>query len=108
MSKEIMITTVDNPYNPFEEWEKWLLYDTNKGYHTCERLASVTAVSDQDSDEENFYAVEQGINELIKTGALNKNGEIVEFKKVVKEVLPLKHSEDTDQSNSEDTTTKPL
>jgi len=86
MSKEIRVTTADNPYDPFNEWEKWLLFDTNKGYHTCERLASVTTVSDQFSDDEVYEAVENGIAELMKTGAINKLGEIVEFKKVVKEV----------------------
>lgn len=84
MEKEIRITTTDNPYNPFDQWKEWLLYDTNKGYHTCERLASITIVSKQLSDEENFETVEEGINELIRYGAIDKNGNIIEYIKVIK------------------------
>ena len=84
MSKEVRITTVDNPYDPFTEWNDWYMYDLQQGYGTCERLASITATSDQLSDQENFETVEESIEELMKTGAINKKGEIVEYKKVYK------------------------
>ena len=99
MGKEIRVTTVDNPYDPFDEWEKWLLFDTNKGYHTCERLASITVITDLFTDDEIYDAVEDGIEELMKTGALNKLGEIVEFKKVIKESSVLKQSEESNEDN---------
>lgn len=84
MAKAVMITTTDNPYDPFTQWEQWLMFDTNQGYNTCARLARVTTISEQLSDEENFDSVENGINELIKFGSINKKGEIVEFKKIYK------------------------
>ena len=37
MYNPVRITTVDNPYDPFEEWDEWYLFDKTKGYHTCER-----------------------------------------------------------------------
>lgn len=82
MSKEVRITTVDNPYNPFTEWDDWLMYDVQQGYATCERLSSISLLSEQLTDQENFQAAEDAINELLKTGAINKKGEIVEYKKV--------------------------
>lgn len=84
-NKELRVTTADNPYNPFTHWEQWLLYDTNAGYNTCGRLASITFLHDSMTEEEIYESVDHGIDQLIKTGALNKQGEIVEFKKVIKE-----------------------
>ncbi|NCA91990.1 hypothetical protein EOM82_01885 [bacterium] len=85
-TKDIRITTADNPYNPFTEWEQWLIYDRVNGYYSCERLASITTVSDQLSDDENYDTIEEGINELIRYGAFDKDGNIIEFKKVYKTV----------------------
>ena len=39
MSKDLMVTTVDNPYNPFTEFYEWLSFDIEKGYNTCGLLA---------------------------------------------------------------------
>lgn len=84
MVKEVRVTTVDNPYNPFTEWNEWYSYDLQKGYYTCERLASTTILSDQLSDKENLDSLEDSIKQLMKTGALNKSGEIVDYKRVYK------------------------
>ena len=51
--EEVRITTVDNPFNPFTEWDEWFNFDLQKGYRTCEQLASITFLSDQLSDSEN-------------------------------------------------------
>lgn len=83
MNEEVAITTVDNPYNPFDEWDDWYIYDLQMGYCTCERLASIVkSLPDALTDSENNYFVDQAINELIKFGAINKKGEIIEYKKV--------------------------
>ena len=34
-TKETMITTIDNPWNPFTNWDEWYAYDEWHGYHTC-------------------------------------------------------------------------
>ena len=34
-----MISTSDNPYNPFTNFHEWFVYDETKGYHTCSLLA---------------------------------------------------------------------
>lgn len=84
MMKQARITTVDNPYNPFNEFELWYLFDIQKGYNTCSRLASITATSNQFSDAENADIEEDSMNELIKTGAIDKNGNIIEYIKIEK------------------------
>ena len=84
MSKEIRITTVDNPYNPFTHWEQWIVFDKLKGYHTPERLAKVAPLSDRLTDTEIYESVEAGIEAMIRYGAIDKKGFIVEYKKVFK------------------------
>jgi len=78
----IAITTIDNPYNPFTEWDNWWTYDVTHGYMTCERLASITTLSDALSEEENAQSIEESIDKLIKTGAISKDGKLIEYKKV--------------------------
>ena len=34
-TKETMVTTIDNPWNPFTNWDEWYAYDEWHGYHTC-------------------------------------------------------------------------
>lgn len=64
--KECMITTFDNPYDPFTQFNHWFLFDTEKGYNTCAYLDRVAKVSEEFSDEENNLAIEQAIDEIIK------------------------------------------
>ena len=82
---EVRLTTVDNPFDPFTEWDDWYFYDLQNGYNTCERIASITILSDQLSNQENVDSEEDAMDEIIKTGAINKKGEIIEYKKVFKE-----------------------
>ena len=65
------ITTVDNPYDPFEQFDKWFLFDEEKGYHTTSYLGRIARTSDQLSDEENTKEVERAIDEIIKNDFLN-------------------------------------
>lgn len=66
MSNECMLTTNDNPYNPFDEFALWLLFDKQKGYNTCEYLARIVRLSDDLSEKEADDAIEQGMDEIIK------------------------------------------
>ena len=75
-----MLTTIDNPFDPFEQFTSWLLFDKEKGYNTCEYLARIAKVSDQLSDKENDDEIERAIDEIIKYDVLNI------YKKVKKEV----------------------
>jgi len=84
-NKEIRITSLDNPYNPFTHWKEWLLFDTNAGYNTCGRLATVTFTSDSMTHKEVYDEVEHGIEILMRTGCINKFGVPIEYKKVIKQ-----------------------
>lgn len=66
METRFALTTIDNPYNPFEEFTSWFLFDVEKGYNTCAYLGRIARTSDQLSDEENNREVERAIDEIIK------------------------------------------
>ena len=66
-----MLTTVDNPYDPFEQFIDWFLFDEEKGYHSCGYLGRIARTSDELSDEENELEVERAIDEIIKYDFLN-------------------------------------
>jgi len=85
-NKTIRLTSIDNPYDPFTHWEQWYLFDMNAGYNTCGRLASVTFLSESMTNKEQNEALEEGMELLIKTGCISKNGNVVEYKKVIKNV----------------------
>ena len=64
--REVAITTIDNPYDPFTEFDKWFRYDTTRGYNTCAYLGRIAMTSKSLSDEENAKAIEEAIDEIIK------------------------------------------
>ena len=66
MEQRFALTTFDNPYDPFEEFTSWFLFDVEKGYNTCGYLARIARTSDQLSDEENNKEIERAIDEIIK------------------------------------------
>lgn len=59
------LTTFDNPYDPFTQFLKWFLFDTSKGYNSCQYLARIARTSDELSEIENAKEVERAIDEII-------------------------------------------
>ena len=84
MGKMVRVTTADNPFNPFTEWDEWYFNDLSKGYSTCERLDRLSNTSSQLSDELNNEELEQAIDQLVEVGAVGKDGTIVDYVKVYK------------------------
>lgn len=79
--RECRLTTFDNPYDPFEQFVPWFLFDIEKGYNTCSYLARIARTSDQFSEEENNQEIEKAIDEIIKHDFMNI------YKKVQKQTV---------------------
>ena len=71
MASKCMLTTFDNPYNPFDEFTSWFMFDEEKGYHSCAYLGRIAKTSEQLSDEENAQEIEREIDEIIKYDCQN-------------------------------------
>lgn len=60
-----MLTTVDNPFNPFSHFDEWYAWDEAAGYHTLSYLGRVVVTSDELSDADQSLAIEQGIDDIV-------------------------------------------
>ena len=71
MDKEYMLTTIDNPYDPFEDFDSWLMFDKEKGYDCCEKVARIAQISDDMSEKEINEEIDRAIDEIIKNDFMN-------------------------------------
>lgn len=61
-----MLTTIDNPFNPFTNYDEWFQFDEEKGYHTSQFLAKIAKTSSNMSDADYEREVERAIDEIVK------------------------------------------
>lgn len=71
MDTETMLTTFDNPFDPFDEFVPWFLFDVEKGYYTCSKLARIARSSEDFSVTEEKEETERAIDEIIDHDFLN-------------------------------------
>lgn len=60
-----MLTTFDNPFDPFEQFTSWLLFDNEKGYNTSGKLMRIAQISDDMSQAEIDEEIERAIDVII-------------------------------------------
>lgn len=75
-----MLTTVDNPHDPFDDFTAWYTFDVMSGYNTSEFLARILIDSDQLSEADHDRAVELAIDEIIQENVSGVH------RKIIKEV----------------------
>ncbi len=66
-----MLSTVDNPFNPFTQYDEWYAYDMQLGHHTTEFLARICVTSADLSEADQDAAIEAAIDEITRE---NVNG----------------------------------
>lgn len=65
-----MLTTTDNPFDPFTQFDDWYQFDESKGYHTCSYLARIAKTSNELSDLENELEIARAIDEILQFNVL--------------------------------------
>lgn len=63
-SKDFWLTTTDNPYDPFIEFESWLAFDEQTGYFTNGLLARLCLDSPNFSDEQNDLEIMKAMKNI--------------------------------------------
>lgn len=68
---EYMLTTVDNPFNPFNRFDEWFAYDRQCGYDTPSFLARIVQSSFEISEPSQQVDINNAIDEIVEE---NVNG----------------------------------
>jgi hypothetical protein len=82
------LTTVDNPYDPFTEFNEWFEWDRASGYDTPNYLGRVVFYSTDLSDADQAVAVSDGIDSI-----LEEHGDTF-YKKLTREIEDDKYDEE--------------
>ena len=64
------LTTVDNPYDPFDQYDEWEAFDRLMGYNTPQYLARIVPMSDELSYRDNNLLNEAAIDEIVELNIL--------------------------------------
>ena len=90
MANDCKLTTIDNPFDPFEQFDSWLMFDKEKGYNSCERLARIAEITDDMTQKEVDAENERAIDEIIKHDILNV------YQKVIRQNTHAEDNEDAE------------
>lgn len=61
-----MLSTEDNPFNPFTHWEEWYAFDTQNNYNTLSYLARIINETTELSDLDQALAIDDAIERILK------------------------------------------
>jgi hypothetical protein len=75
---EHMLTTVDNPYNPFTQFDEWRVFDESHGYYSLSLLGRIVVTSDELSETQQSQAVEDAIDEIVSENVSGMHTKIEE------------------------------
>ena len=65
LSDSFWLTTKDNPFNPFTQFEEWLQYDTTNRYNSSGLLARIAKTSSELSDKENSTEIHRAMSWIV-------------------------------------------
>ena len=63
---QYLLTTKDNPYNPWIEYDLWNEFDTIAGHYTASKLARLAPIEIEFSERLNVLYTNQAIDRLIE------------------------------------------
>lgn len=67
----VAVTTNDNPFDYFNDFDNWFLYDIEKGYHTLEVMSRLTYTSTELSDKVYEAEIERVVDEMVYHDVIN-------------------------------------
>jgi hypothetical protein len=68
---DCMLTTIDNPYNPFINFDQWYMRDVELGYNTCEYLDRLSPITEDMTQDEINVVVESAMDRIIELDFMN-------------------------------------
>lgn len=64
--KDMALTTLDNPYDPFTQFDEWFNFDTMKGYNSCSLLDRIIENSVVEFSFNEDKKIEAAIDEIVE------------------------------------------
>ena len=64
MKRQVSITTIDNPFDPLDDFTSWFMFDIEQGYYTCSKLARLTKTTESMTEKEEIEEIERAIDRL--------------------------------------------
>lgn len=71
MKRQICITTIDNPFDPFDDYNSWFMFDVEKGYYSSSKIARLVKTTNDMTEKEEIEAIERAIDRLIEIDPLD-------------------------------------
>lgn len=78
--RKCLLSTEDNPFDPYDDFDSWKRFDEDKQYNSCGLLARIARTSDQLTEQENDQEIERAIDEIVRLDPL------ANYKKIIKNV----------------------
>lgn len=72
METKYMLTTFDNPFNPFVDFSSWYMFDCEMHHNTCSRLARIAEIDSEMSEKEIDAEKERAMKLITKYDFENK------------------------------------
>lgn len=94
MITESMLTTFDNPYDPFDNFSEWFMFDIEKGYNSCSRLARFISNDESLSTVEADREREAAIDKIIDIDFLNIYTKVTKSYDNGEETEEIEHSDE--------------
>lgn len=61
-----MLTTEDNPFDPFDQFDDWYAFDTQMGYNSVSYLDRIAKTSPELSPEDYQHEITRAIDEILR------------------------------------------
>ena len=90
------VTTLDNPYDYWTQFDEWYAYDTEKGYNTCAYVARIALASNEMSEKDYTQAINDAVDDILRLNVLGI------YKKTVDPNPVNEYEEDDDDEESDD------
>lgn len=62
--KQTWLTTEDNPFDPFDQYEDWRRYDEDHGYFSLSYMMRIAKTSSDEGEETYWQSIEDAVDEI--------------------------------------------
>lgn len=66
MANGYMLTTLDNPFDPFNDFASWFAFDLEKGHHTSSRIARIADLNSEMTQKEVDEEMERAMDLIVQ------------------------------------------